>query len=136
MAQTPYSPPNPTLQTITDLLTRNHDAFKARFEDMQRDLAEKHEENKKRRHDLAGMIDATIGRVWKLESRVDELQQRVFSVVGDGTGETGLLHKIDDSVNQLASDVKSFKMVLVFIGVGTPIGCAILFGVLQLVLRK
>lgn len=135
MAQPPYSAPNPSLQTITDLLRSHNETTSARFQDLQKDLAAKHEENKVRRHEMAGEVDAVIGRVWVVEGQIKDLNSRLFTVVGDGTGQTGMLHKIDDSVTQLSSDLKSLKALGTFLVVAVPIICTIVFGILML-LRK
>jgi hypothetical protein len=89
-------------------------SIRSQFQDMRDDLNRKHEENRES---------------WALNTRMTALETQMTSIIGDNSGGSGLLHKIDEKVDTLQSEFAGIKKVLVFLAVVLPI----IVGVLGLI---
>lgn len=92
-----------------ELIREGQEAAKQRWDDLKADFDAKHAENRERRHALGNKIDATDGKVHLLDGRINALEQKLFTVVGDNSGDSGLLHKIDKKVDALQEEIASIK---------------------------
>lgn len=103
------------LSDIADLIRQGQTNTDQRFKDLREDFEEKHQENRERRHQLGQDIGNIRNEMHLIEKRVVVLEQDMRTVVGDNSGESGLLHKIDEKVDTLQSEFSGIKKVLAFL---------------------
>lgn len=101
--------PAPTLEQAMQLIRDGQESAKQRWDDLKADFEAKHNENRERRHALGNKIEQTDGRVHILDGRLSTVEQKIFTVVGDNSGDSGLLHKIDKKVDALQEEIASIK---------------------------
>lgn len=81
-------------------------------DEIKADLQQKHEENRDRRHALGNKLEEVENRVHLLGERVGALETKLFSIVGDNSGGSGLLHDIDKKVDALKGEVEVIKQTV------------------------
>lgn len=86
-------------------------AMRSQFSEMRADLQQKHDENRES---------------WALNTRMTALETQMTSIIGDNSGGSGLLHKIDEKVDTLQSEFAGIKKVLIFLSISIPIILSIL----------
>jgi hypothetical protein len=91
-------------------------SMRSQFTDLRGDLDRKHAENQE---------------AWAFENRMTAVETTLRTIVGDNSGGSGLLHKIDEKVDTLQSEFAGIKKVLVFLAVIIPI----VVGILALIYR-
>lgn len=109
------------LSDIADLIKTGQESTQQRFIDLRKDVDQKHEENKDRRHKMVNDFSALDARVHLMGERVSALERDMRTVVGDNTGGSGLLHIIDKKVDELQAEFAGMKRVYLFLGFLIPI---------------
>lgn len=127
-----------TLDQVMELIREGQASARQRHEDLKADFDVKHKENSDRRHALMAKVEANENRVYVLDGRIGALETQMVSIIGDNSGGSGLLHKIDRAVDEMRNEVTSIKKsvedapalrkwvlmaagVVIFLGVVVPI---------------
>ena len=64
---------------------------------------------------LLEKLVAAVTEALNHESRITAVETNLRAIVGDGTGASGLLHKIDEKVDGLQQEFAGIKKVLAFL---------------------
>lgn len=107
------------LSDIAGLIQAGQDTWDERWKELREDFNEKHKENVERRHTL-------MDRYANVEGRVTVLERDMRSVIGDSTGDSGMMHKIDEKVDKLQEEFSGIKKVLAFLAFLIMAGIGIL----------
>ncbi|MFL6427887.1 MAG: hypothetical protein ACJ71S_06555 [Acidobacteriaceae bacterium] len=94
-----------TLPQIAQLIATGQRTAKERWDELKADFDQKHKENVDRRH-------ALINSYSTLEGRVTVVETKLTSIVGDNSGESGLLHEINKKVDALKGEVQVIKQTV------------------------
>lgn len=97
------------LDDIASLIRSGQQANDQRFQELRVDFEDKHKENREHREKIETDVEALESRVNGLENRVSTVERDVRAVVGDNTGDSGLLHEIKDTVDTLKTDMAVVK---------------------------
>lgn len=101
-----------TLQHVAELIATGQSNARERWDDLKQDFDAKHKENQERRHALVGKIEAVENRVHTLDGRTGALETQMVSIIGDNSGGSGLLHKMDKALDTLKEEVASIKQTV------------------------
>lgn len=101
-----------TLNQVMELIREGQTAARERHEDLKSDFEAKHKENSERRHALLNKFEALENRVHDLDGRVGALETQMVSIIGDNSGGSGLLHKMDKALDTLKEEVASIKQTV------------------------
>lgn len=105
----------PKLTDIARLIQSGQETWEERWKDLKEDFEAKHQENRERRHAQQNQIGNVEGRLTLVEGRTAVLETKVVSIVGDGSGGSGLLNEIDHKVDALQGEFAGIKKVLAFL---------------------
>jgi chromosome segregation ATPase len=100
------------LTDIATLIKVGHDESERRLNDLRADFDQKHKENVERRHNLLNKIEEIENRVHLLDGRVGTMETHMVSIIGDNSGGSGLLHKMDKALDSLKEEVASIKQMV------------------------
>lgn len=137
----------PKMADIADLIRSGQQNAETRWKELREDFEKKHQENRERRHAMAGDIQLIKDQQYILSERVRATEDTLRTVVGDNSGGSGLLHAIDKKVDELKNDVTALKAavqdspsirkwvlmaagVFVFLGVVMPIIVTIVLAII------
>lgn len=87
------------VESVRAIVSETLKATRETYADMKADFNQKHQENIDVRNNLQGKVD-------DLGSRVLLVESTLRTVVGDNTGESGLLHEVKRGQDQLKDQVK------------------------------
>lgn len=99
----------PNLGEIANLIRSGQQTAENRWEELREDFEKKHQENRERRHAMAGEIQLVKDQYFLLSERLTAAEKTLLTVVGDNSGGSGLLHAIDKKVDELKTDVTALK---------------------------
>lgn len=140
---------NVTLRNVVELIAEGQTRARERWDELKADFEAKHVENRERRHALVGKLEAVENRVHMLDGRVGALETQMVSIIGDNSGGSGLLHKMDKALDTLKEEVASIKQtvqdtpainkwvygaiaVVGFLVIAVPVVIVIIFEILKL----
>lgn len=141
-----------TLQHVAELIATGQSNARERWDDLKQDFDAKHKENQERRHALVGKFETLENRVHTQDGRIGALETQMISIIGDNSGGSGLLHKMDKALDMLKEEVASIKQtvqdtpainkwvygaiaVIGFLVVAIPVAVVIIFEILKLVTK-
>jgi predicted nuclease with TOPRIM domain len=101
-----------TLERLAEMVAAGNVTAKEWRDEIKADLQQKHEENRERRHVLGSKLEEVQNRAHVLGERVGALETKLFSIVGDNSGGSGLLHDIDKKVDALKGEVEVIKQTV------------------------
>lgn len=141
-----------TLEQVMELIREGQASARERHEDLKTDFETKHTENRERRHAIMNKLEAVENRQHNLETRTGALETQMVSIVGDNSGGSGLLHKMDKALDTLKEEVASIKQtvqntpainrwiygamgIVAFLIVVVPTAIFILFEIIKLIAK-